>query len=79
MQKEGESLRKFIQRFRNMRNVILEVDKKLIIMFFKKGLTDSTVIHKIAIKNPRTSEEMFIITKMYALAEEVTLDKLQGY
>jgi hypothetical protein len=44
VQKEGESLREFIQHFCNKRNVILEVDDKSIIMFFKKGLKDSVPI-----------------------------------
>jgi hypothetical protein len=38
IQKKGESLRKYIQCFCNKRNIILEVDDKSIIMFFKKGL-----------------------------------------
>jgi hypothetical protein len=45
-----------------------------IIMFFKKGLRDSSSIRKLTMKNPRTSEEMLSIANMYALAEEVTLD-----
>jgi hypothetical protein len=43
-------------------------------MFFKKGPRDSSVICKLAMKNPRTSEEMLAIANKYALAEEVTLD-----
>jgi hypothetical protein len=43
-------------------------------MFFKKGLRDSSLIHKLTMKNPRTSEEIFTIANKYALAEEVTLD-----
>jgi hypothetical protein len=43
-------------------------------MFFKKGLRDSSLIRKLAMKNLRTSEEMFTITSKYALAEEATLD-----
>jgi hypothetical protein len=43
-------------------------------MFYKKGLRDLSLIYKLTIKNPRTSEEMFTITNKYALAEEVTLD-----
>jgi hypothetical protein len=43
-------------------------------MFFKKGLRDSSLIHKLTIKNPRMSEEMFAIANKYALAEEATLD-----
>jgi hypothetical protein len=43
-------------------------------MFIKKGLRDPSLIHKHAMKNPRTSEEMFAITNKYALAEEATLD-----
>jgi hypothetical protein len=58
----------------NKRNIIPEVDDKSIIMFFKKGLRDSSVICKLAMKNPRTSEEMLAIANKYALAEEVTLD-----
>jgi hypothetical protein len=43
-------------------------------MFFKKGLGDSSLICKITMKNPRTSEQMLAISNKYALAEEVTLD-----
>jgi hypothetical protein len=42
--------------------------------FFKKGLREPSLIQNLAIKNPRTSEEMFYITNRYGLAEEVTLD-----
>jgi hypothetical protein len=42
-----------------------------VIMFLKKGLRDSSLIHKLTKKNPRTSEEMLAITNKYALAEEV--------
>jgi hypothetical protein len=43
-------------------------------MFFKKGLRDSSLIRKLAMKNPRTSEEMLAITNKYALTEEAPLD-----
>jgi hypothetical protein len=43
-------------------------------MFFKKGLRDSSLIQKLTMKKPRTLEQMFSITNRYALAEEVTLD-----
>jgi hypothetical protein len=43
-------------------------------MFFKKGLRDSSLICKIAMKNPRTSKEMMAIANKYALAEESSLD-----
>jgi hypothetical protein len=43
-------------------------------MFFKKGLRDSSLIRKLTMKNPRTSEQMLAIANKYALAEEVTLD-----
>jgi hypothetical protein len=56
VQKKGESLREFIQCFCNKRNLIPEVDDKLIIMFFKKGLKDPSLICKLTMKNPRTSE-----------------------
>jgi hypothetical protein len=74
LQKKEESLREFIQIFCNKRNVITEVDDKSIIMFFKKGLRDSSIIHKLAMKIPRTSEEMLVIANKYALVEEATLD-----
>jgi hypothetical protein len=44
IQKKGESLQEFIQRFYNKRNIIPEVDDKYIVMFFKKGLRDSALI-----------------------------------
>jgi hypothetical protein len=43
-------------------------------MFFKKGLRNSSLIRKLTMKNPRTSEDMLTIINKYALAEEVTLD-----
>jgi hypothetical protein len=72
--KKGESLREFIQRFCNKRNIISEVDDKSIVMFFKKGLRDPVLIQKLAMKNPRMLEAMFAIANKYALVEEVTLD-----
>jgi hypothetical protein len=69
VQKNGESLCEFIQYFYNKRNTIPEVNDKSIIMFFKKGLRDSSLIHKLAMKNPRASEEMLAITKKYALTK----------
>jgi hypothetical protein len=50
VQKKGESLHEYIQRFYNKRNVIPEVDNKSIMMFFKKGLRDSSIIRKITMK-----------------------------
>jgi hypothetical protein len=43
-------------------------------MFFMRGLRDSSLIHKLTMKNPRTSEDMLAIANKYALAEEVTFD-----
>jgi hypothetical protein len=74
MQKKRESLRVFIQCFCNKRNIILKVDDKSIIMFFKKGLNDSSLICKLAMKNPTMPEEMLEITNKYAVTEEATID-----
>jgi hypothetical protein len=49
--------------------VILKVDDKSIIMFFNKGFGDSSLIQKLAMKNPRTFEEMLAIDNKYTLAE----------
>jgi hypothetical protein len=74
VQKKGESLQELIQCFCNKRNIISKVDDKSIVMFFKKGLMDPALIRKLTMKNSRTSEAMFAITKKYALAEEVALN-----
>jgi hypothetical protein len=74
IQKKGESLPEFIQLFYNKRNIIPEVDDKSIVMFFKKGLRDPSLIRILTMKNPKTSGLIFAIAKKYALAEEVTLD-----
>jgi hypothetical protein len=63
-----------IQCFCNKRNIISEVDDKSIVMFFKMGLRDPSLIRKLTMKKPRMSEAMFAITNIYALAEEATLD-----
>jgi hypothetical protein len=74
VQKKGDSLREFIHHFCNKRNIILEVDDKSVVMFFKKGLRDSSLIWKLAMKNPRTLEEILAIANKYDLEEEATLD-----
>jgi arginyl-tRNA synthetase len=74
IQKKGESLQEFIQRFCSKKNIIPEVDDKSIVMFFKKRLRDLSLIHKLTMKNPRTSEAMFAIVNKYTLAEEASLD-----
>jgi hypothetical protein len=74
VQKKGESLREYIQCFYNKRNVISEVNNKSIVMFVKKGLREPSLIRKLAMKNPRMSEEMFYIANRYTLTEEATLD-----
>jgi hypothetical protein len=74
VQKKGESLREFIQCFCNKRNVTPKVDDKSIIVFFNRGLRGSSLIRKLAMKNPRTLEDMLDITNKYAMAEEATLD-----
>ena len=73
VQKEGESLWEYIHRFCNKRNVIPEVEDKSIVMFFKRGLRNKELIRKLAMKSPRSSEEMLEIANKYDLAEEVTL------
>jgi hypothetical protein len=49
-----------------------EVEGKSIVMFFKKGLRDSSLIHKLTMKNPMTSKEMLATANKYALVEEAT-------
>jgi hypothetical protein len=46
----------------------------LIIMFFKKGLRDSSLIRKLTMKSLKMSEEMLAIANKYALAQEATLN-----
>jgi hypothetical protein len=43
-----------------------------IMMFFNKGLKDSSLIRKLTMKNLRMSKQMFSIANRYALAEEAT-------
>jgi hypothetical protein len=43
-------------------------------MFFKKGLRDLSLIHKLAMKYPKMFEEMLAIANKCALAEEATID-----
>jgi hypothetical protein len=56
VQMKGELLQELTQHFCNKRNLIPEVDGRSNIMFLKKGLRDSCLIHKLTMKNPRTSE-----------------------
>jgi hypothetical protein len=76
VQKKGESLREFIQQLCNKRKIILEVEDKSIVMFFRKGLRDSSLICKLTMKNHRMSEAMFTVANKYAPVEEVTLDTI---
>jgi 5-methylcytosine-specific restriction endonuclease McrBC regulatory subunit McrC len=43
-------------------------------MFFKKAFKDSSLIHKLTMKSPRTLEEMLAIFNKYTLAVEATLE-----
>jgi hypothetical protein len=43
-------------------------------VFFKKGLRNPSLIHKLTIKNGRMLEAIFAIANKYALDEEATLD-----
>jgi hypothetical protein len=43
-------------------------------MFFEKQLRDSSLIHMLTIKNPKTWEDMFAIANKYTLAKESTFD-----
>jgi hypothetical protein len=79
VQKKGESLREYIQCFTNKRNAIPEVDDKSIMTFFKKGLRDSSLIRKLTMKNPRTSEQMLSIANKDVLAEEVSLNTVGSH
>jgi hypothetical protein len=74
VQKKVESLREYIQRFCNKMNIVLEADDKLIMLFFQKGLREPSLIEKLAMKNPRMSEEMFYIANKYTQSKEVTID-----
>jgi hypothetical protein len=71
---EGRVPLRIYPTFCNKRNIIPEFEDKFIIMFFKKGLRDSSLIRKLTMKNPRMSEEMLAIANNYTLAEEETLD-----
>jgi hypothetical protein len=42
-------------------------------MFFEKGLMGLSLIHKLIMKNTRTSEEMLTNANKYALVEKMTL------
>jgi hypothetical protein len=68
------SIFRFFKCFCKKRNIIPEVDKKTIFRFFKKGLRDSFLTCKLAMKNPKMYAEMLAIANKYALAEEATLD-----
>jgi hypothetical protein len=46
--------------------------------FFKEGLRDSTLIHKLTTKICKSSEEMLAITNKYALAKQATLDSREA-
>jgi hypothetical protein len=74
IQKKGESLQEFIQQFYNKRNIIPEVDDKSIVMFFKKGLRDSSLTRKLAMKTPGRQKKCSPLLHKYALVKEVTID-----
>jgi hypothetical protein len=55
------------ESFFNKTNIIPEVHNKSIIMFFKKGLRNSSLIGELTMKNPRTTEKMLAIANKYTL------------
>jgi len=73
-QREGESLREYIQRFCHKRNSIPDIEERAIIMYFKEGLRDTALFHKLTRKDIRTCEQLFDIANQFAKAEEVILE-----
>ena len=55
-QREGESIREYIQRFCQKRNTIRDIDERAVIMYLKKGLRDRELFSKLVRKDPRTCE-----------------------
>jgi len=69
-QREGESIREYIQRFCQKQNTITDIDERAVIMYIKKGLRDRELFCVLVRKDPRTCEELFEIANPYANAED---------
>ena len=63
-------MRKYIQRFCRKRNTISDIEERTIVIYFKQGLRDDVLFHKLARKDIRTCEELFEIANQYANAEK---------
>ncbi len=79
VQKSGESLRDYIQRFSEQHNKISDITDDVIIAAFTKGIRHEDLVGKFGRKPPRTVKQMFEKANEYAKVEDaVTASKQSG-
>ena len=67
---ENESLRKYIQRFCQVRNTIPSIADHNVIYAFRSGVCHNIMLEKLESKAPRTTTELFELTDRVAHKEE---------
>lgn len=59
IQRKNEPLRKFVQRFSNICNIIPNMDPVWVISAFAHGVRDKDVVGELGVRGPQTVVELF--------------------
>ena len=66
-QRPGETIRKYIQRFSQVRNQIPNIPDKMVITAFKEGVTNHRMLEKLGIHDKLTS-----VVRLFDIADKCT-------
>jgi hypothetical protein len=69
-QKHDESLRDYVKRFCNARNVILHIQDIEIINVFHDDVSDIKIVEEIAMKKPKTVADLLTVADICIAASE---------
>jgi hypothetical protein len=70
VQRKGESLRQFIQRFSQVRNTIPKIPPHAVIVAFRHGVRDGKMLEKLGTRDVHSTAELFALADKCAKAAE---------
>jgi hypothetical protein len=77
-QRHDESLRDYVKRFCNARNVIPHIQDIEIINAFRDGVSDIKTVEEIAMKKPKTVADLLAVTDVCIEASEARARLLES-
>ena len=70
VQREGETLRKFIQRFSQVRNTIPKISHQAVVVAFRQGVHDEKMLEKLGTWEIQSTAELFALADKCSKATE---------